>query len=47
MNVKDDMLREMGALIRDEFGRNREENQRASNDNREELNNSFKLLSDR
>ncbi|MDR3226263.1 MAG: hypothetical protein LBT56_01145, partial [Prevotellaceae bacterium] len=30
------------SLIRDEFGRNREENQKAFKENREELSNSFK-----
>ncbi|MDR1348639.1 MAG: DNA recombination protein RmuC [Prevotellaceae bacterium] len=34
------------SLIREEFGRNREENQKAFKDNREELSNSFKLLGD-
>jgi DNA recombination protein RmuC len=34
------------SLIREEFGRNREENRKDFKDNREELNNSFKLLSD-
>ncbi|GHT13480.1 DNA recombination protein RmuC [Bacteroidia bacterium] len=33
-------------LIRDEFGRNREESQKSFKENREELNNSFKLLGD-
>jgi DNA recombination protein RmuC len=33
-------------LIRDEFGRNREESQRSFKENREELNQSFKLLGD-
>ena len=42
----DSDLSKIDPLIRDEFGRNREENQRASKDNREELNTSFKLLSE-
>lgn len=33
-------------LIRDEFGRSRDENQKSFKDNREELNNSFKTLGD-
>ncbi|MDR0757655.1 MAG: DNA recombination protein RmuC [Tannerella sp.] len=33
-------------LIRDEFGRNREENQKAFKENREELSHSFKMLSE-
>jgi DNA recombination protein RmuC len=33
-------------LVRDEFGRNREESQKSFKENREELNNSFKLLGD-
>ncbi|HPR32436.1 MAG TPA: DNA recombination protein RmuC [Prolixibacteraceae bacterium] len=32
------------SLIREEFGRNREENQRSSRENREEVNQSFKVL---
>jgi DNA recombination protein RmuC len=39
-------LSRMDSLIREEFGRNRDENQKAFKDNREELSNSFKLLSD-
>ncbi|MDR2138840.1 MAG: DNA recombination protein RmuC [Tannerella sp.] len=39
-------LSRMDSLIREEFGRNREENQKAFKDNREELSNSFKRLSD-
>lgn len=39
-------LSKIDSLIREEFGRNREENQKAFKDNREELSNSFKLLSD-
>ena len=34
------------SLVRDEFGRNRDENQKSFKDNREELNNSFKTLGD-
>jgi len=40
----DSDLTKIDPLIRDEFSRNREENQRSSKDNREELNTSFKLL---
>ncbi|MDR2066099.1 MAG: DNA recombination protein RmuC [Prevotellaceae bacterium] len=36
----------LDSLVRDEFGRNREENQKLFKNNREELSNSFKLLSD-
>ena len=39
-------LSKIDPLIRDEFGRNREENQRSFKENREELNQSFKLLGD-
>ncbi|MCL1937048.1 MAG: DNA recombination protein RmuC [Candidatus Azobacteroides sp.] len=39
-------LSKMDSLIRDEFRRNREENQRSFKQNREELNHSFKLLGD-
>jgi DNA recombination protein RmuC len=39
-------LSKIDSLIREEFGRNREENRNASKENREELNNSFKLLGD-
>ncbi|MCL1933835.1 MAG: DNA recombination protein RmuC [Candidatus Azobacteroides sp.] len=39
-------LSKIDPLIRDEFGRNREESQRSFKENREELNQSFKLLSD-
>jgi DNA recombination protein RmuC len=38
-------LSKIDSLIRDEFGRNREENRNSFKENREELNNSFKLLS--
>jgi DNA recombination protein RmuC len=44
-NIENGLSR-MDLLIREEFGRNREENQRAFKDSREELSNSFKLLSD-
>lgn len=37
-------LSRVDPLIRDEFGRSRDENQKAFKENREELNNSFKLL---
>jgi DNA recombination protein RmuC len=37
-------LSRIDPLVRNEFGRNREENQRSFKENREELNNSFKLL---
>jgi DNA recombination protein RmuC len=39
-------LSKVDPLIRDEFGRNREESQKSFKENREELNNSFKLLGD-
>jgi DNA recombination protein RmuC len=39
-------LSKTDSLIRDEFGRNRSENQQAFKENREELNNAFKLLGD-
>jgi DNA recombination protein RmuC len=39
-------LSRIDSLIREEFGRNREENQKDFKYNREELSNSFKLLSD-
>ena len=42
----DVMLSKIDLLIRDEFGRNREESQRSFKENREELNQSFKLLGD-
>ncbi|MDR2621174.1 MAG: DNA recombination protein RmuC [Dysgonamonadaceae bacterium] len=38
----DATLSRLDLLMRDEFGRNREENQKSFKDNREELNNSFK-----
>ncbi|GHT64103.1 DNA recombination protein RmuC [Bacteroidia bacterium] len=38
----DSTLSRLDLLMRDEFGRNREENQKSFKDNREELNNSFK-----
>ncbi|GHT62952.1 DNA recombination protein RmuC [Bacteroidia bacterium] len=38
----DNTLSRLDLLMRDEFGRNREENQKSFKDNREELNNSFK-----
>jgi DNA recombination protein RmuC len=38
----DAALSRLDLLMRDEFGRNREENQKSFKDNREELNNSFK-----
>ncbi|MDR1632131.1 MAG: DNA recombination protein RmuC, partial [Dysgonamonadaceae bacterium] len=38
----DTALSKLDLLMRDEFGRNREENQKSFKDNREELNNSFK-----
>jgi DNA recombination protein RmuC len=41
----DDGLRSLDALIRDEFGRNRGENQKSARENREELTNSFRFLS--
>jgi DNA recombination protein RmuC len=44
-NVHSDVSK-IDRLIRDEFGRNREENQKASKENREELSNSFKTLSE-
>jgi len=40
----DSDLSKIDPLIRDEFGRNREESQKSFKENREELNNSFKLL---
>ena len=40
----DSDLSRLDPLIRDEFGRSREESQKSFKDNREELNNSFKLL---
>ncbi|MDR2651688.1 MAG: DNA recombination protein RmuC [Prevotellaceae bacterium] len=46
LNKIDGDLSRMDSLIREEFGRNRDENQKAFKDNREELSNSFKLLSD-
>lgn len=42
----DSELVRVDLLIRDEFGRNREENQKSFKENREELNNSFKTLGD-
>ncbi|MDR1516162.1 MAG: DNA recombination protein RmuC [Synergistaceae bacterium] len=42
----DEAISKIDLLIRDEFGRNRDENQRSFKENREELNNSFKILSD-
>ncbi|MDR0865088.1 MAG: DNA recombination protein RmuC [Candidatus Symbiothrix sp.] len=39
-------LSKIDPLVRDEFGRNREESQKSFKENREELNNSFKLLGD-
>jgi len=42
----DAALSKIDPLIRDEFGRNREESQRSFKENREELNQSFKLLGD-
>jgi len=42
----DTALSKIDPLIRDEFGRNREESQRSFKENREELNQSFKLLGD-
>ena len=42
----DSGLSKIDPLIRDEFGRNREESQRSFKENREELNQSFKLLGD-
>ena len=42
----DAMLSKIDPLIRDEFGRNREESGRSFKENREELNQSFKLLGD-
>jgi len=40
------MLSKIDPVIRDEFGRSREESSRSFKENREELNNSFKLLGD-
>jgi len=40
-------LNRIDPLMRDEFSRTREENQKQSRDNREELSNSFKVLGDR
>ncbi len=42
----DSDLTKIDSLIRDEFSRNRDENQKSFKDNREELNNSFKNLGD-
>ena len=42
----DDSITRLDPLIRDEFGRSRNDNQGAFRENREELNNSFKLLGD-
>jgi len=42
----DAALSKIDPLIRDEFGRNREESRRSFKENREELNQSFKLLGD-
>jgi DNA recombination protein RmuC len=42
----DSDLGKIDPLIRDEFARNRDENQKSFKDNREELNNSFKNLGD-
>jgi len=42
----DSDLSRIDPLIRDEFGRSRNESQKAFKENREELNNSFKLLGD-
>jgi len=42
----DAVLSKIDPLIRDEFGRNREESRRSFKENREELNQSFKLLGD-
>ena len=42
----DAVISKIDPLIRDEFGRNREESGRSFKENREELNQSFKLLSD-
>ena len=42
----DVMLSKIDPLVRDEFGRNREESGRSFKENREELNQSFKLLGD-
>jgi len=42
----DAILSKIDPLIRDEFGRSREESGRSFKENREELNNSFKLLGD-
>jgi DNA recombination protein RmuC len=42
----DSVLSKIDPLIRDEFGRNREESQKSFKENREELMNSFKLLND-
>jgi DNA recombination protein RmuC len=42
----DSDLSKIDSVIRDEFGRNRSESQQAFKENREELNNSFKLLGD-
>jgi DNA recombination protein RmuC len=39
-------LTKIDPLLRDEFARNRDENQKSFKDNREELNNSFKNLGD-
>ena len=50
--LKNELLRfdadisRIDSLIRDEFGRSRDENQRSFKENREELNNSFKILGD-
>ena len=45
IKINTDLLR-IDPLLRDEFARSREENQKASKDNREELTNSFKVLGD-
>jgi DNA recombination protein RmuC len=42
----DSSLAKIDPLIRDEFARNRDENQKSFKDNREELNSSFKVLGD-
>jgi DNA recombination protein RmuC len=42
----DSALSNIDSLIRDEFGRNREENQKSFKENRGELNSSFKFLGD-
>jgi DNA recombination protein RmuC len=45
VKLESDLFR-VDSLIREEFGRNREENQKTFRDNREELSNSFRLLSE-